>query len=195
MANLDAPAGARPYRHLSGGVIRASEYKIASGTNSNIFTGDIVKLLGTGYIDVAAATDTPVLGVFAGVKYTASDGEVVYKKYFPTGTTTLGSADVTAYVYDDPNITFRIQSAGSADFADIGNLADHVAGTGSTTTGQSGHEISGTTGTGTATFRILRLIDDPDNSAGTNGEFEVVIYEHQLNEHVSGGSASTAPGV
>ena len=194
MANLDAPAGARPYRHLSGGLIRASEYKIASGTSSNIFTGDIVKLLSTGYIDVASAGNR-ILGVFAGVKYTASDGEVVYKKYFPTGTTTLGSADVTAYVYDDPNITYRIQSAGSADFTDIGNLANHVAGSGSTTTGQSGHEISGTTGTGTATFRILRLIDDPDNSAGTNGEFEVVIYEHQLNEHVSGGSASTAPGV
>ena len=169
MANLDAPSGARPFRHLSGGMIRASEYKIASGTSSNIFTGDFVKLLATGYIDVASAGNR-ILGVFAGVKYTASDGEVVYKKYFPTGTTTLASADVTAYVYDDPNITYRIQSAGSADFADIGNLADHVAGSGSTTTGQSGHEVSGTTGTGTAGLRILRLIDDPDNSAGTNGE-------------------------
>ena len=192
MANLDAPAGAKPFRHLSGGMIRASEYKIASGTSSDIFTGDFVKLLSTGYIDVAAADDSPVLGVFAGVKYTASDGEVVYKKYFPTGTTTLASADVTAYVYDDPNITYRIQSAGSADFADIGNLADHVAGSGSTTTGQSGHEVSGTTGTGTAGLRILRLIDDPDNSAGTNGELEVVIYEHELNQHID---ADGTPGV
>lgn len=191
MANLDAPSGARPFRHLSGGMIRASEYKIASGTSSNIFTGDFVKLLATGYIDVASAGNR-ILGVFAGVKYTASDGEVVYKKYFPTGTTTLASADVTAYVYDDPNITYRIQSAGSADFADIGNLADHVAGSGSTTTGQSGHEVSGTTGTGTAGLRILRLIDDPDNSAGTNGELEVVIYEHELNQHID---ADGTPGV
>ena len=191
MANLDAPSGARPFRHLSGGMIRASEYKIASGTSSNIFTGDFVKLLATGYIDVASAGNR-ILGVFAGVKYTASDGEVVYKKYFPTGTTTLASADVTAYVYDDPNITYRIQSAGSADFADIGNLADHVAGSGSTTTGQSGHEISGTTGTGTAGLRILRLIDDPDNSAGTNGELEVAIYEHELNQHID---ADGTPGV
>ena len=191
MANLDAPSGARPFRHLSGGMIRASEYKIASGTSSNIFTGDFVKLLATGYIDVASAGNR-ILGVFAGVKYTASDGEVVYKKYFPTGTTTLASSDVTAYVYDDPNITYRIQSAGSADFADIGNLADHVAGSGSTTTGQSGHEVSGTTGTGTAGLRILRLIDDPDNSAGTNGELEVAIYEHELNQHID---ADGTPGV
>ena len=172
-------------------MIRASEYKIASGTSSNIFTGDFVKLLATGYIDVASAGNR-ILGVFAGVKYTASDGEVVYKKYFPTGTTTLASADVTAYVYDDPNITYRIQSAGSADFTDIGNLADHVAGSGSTTTGQSGHEVSGTTGTGTAGLRILRLIDDPDNSAGTNGELEVAIYEHELNQHID---ADGTPGV
>ena len=191
MANLDAPAGAKPFRHLSGGMIRASEYKIASGTSSDIFTGDFVKLLSTGYIDVASAGNR-ILGVFAGVKYTASDGEVVYKKYFPTGTTTLASADVTAYVYDDPNITYRIQSAGSADFTDIGNLADHVAGSGSTTTGQSGHEVSGTTGTGTAGLRILRLIDDPDNSAGTNGELEVVFYEHELNQHID---ADGTPGV
>ena len=191
MANLDAPAGAKPFRHLSGGMIRASEYKIASGTSSDIFTGDFVKLLSTGYIDVASAGNR-ILGVFAGVKYTASDGEVVYKKYFPTGTTTLASADVTAYVYDDPNITYRIQSAGSADFADIGNLADHGAGSGSTTTGQSGHEVSGTTGTGTAGLRILRLIDDPDNSAGTNGELEVAIYEHELNQHID---ADGTPGV
>ena len=191
MANLDAPAGAKPFRHLSGGMIRASEYKIASGTSSDIFTGDFVKLLSTGYIDVASAGNR-ILGVFAGVKYTASDGEVIYKKYFPTGTTTLGSADVTAYVYDDPNITYRIQSAGSADFTDIGNLADHVAGSGSTTTGQSGHEVSGTTGTGTAGLRILRLIDDPDNSAGTNGELEVAIYEHELNQHID---ADGTPGV
>ena len=191
MANLDAPSGARPFRHLSGGMIRASEYKIASGTSSNIFTGDFVKLLATGYIDVASAGNR-ILGVFAGVKYTASDGEVVYKKYFPTGTTTLASADVTAYVYDDPNITYRIQSAGSADFTDIGNLADHVAGSGSTTTGHSGHEVSGTTGTGTAGLRILRLIDDPDNSAGTNGELEVAIYEHELNQHID---ADGTPGV
>ena len=45
MANVDAAFGARPVRHLTGGQIRTNEYKIASGTSSNIFTGDFVKLL------------------------------------------------------------------------------------------------------------------------------------------------------
>ena len=66
MANLDAPSGAKPLRHNSGGTIRSKEYKIASGSSTNIFTGDFVKLLNTGYIDVAAAGNR-LLGVFAGV--------------------------------------------------------------------------------------------------------------------------------
>jgi hypothetical protein len=83
MANVDAAFGARPVRHLTGGQIRANEYKIASGTSSNIFTGDFVKLLATGYVDVAAAGDR-ILGVFAGCQYTATDGEVKFARYFPT---------------------------------------------------------------------------------------------------------------
>ena len=55
MANVDAPNGAKPVRHLTGVVIRAREWKIASGSSTSIFTGDFVKLLGTGYIDIAAA--------------------------------------------------------------------------------------------------------------------------------------------
>ena len=183
MANVDAAFGLKPVRHLTGGQIRANEYKIASGTSSNIFNGDCVKLLASGYIDVAAANER-ILGVFAGAQYTATDGEVKFVKYFPTGTTTQASGDVTAYVYDDPNIVFAVQSAGSADFADIGNLADIVAGSGDTLTGQSRFEISGTTGTGTAQLRILRKFESPQNSYGTNGILEVTIHEHELNQHI-----------
>jgi hypothetical protein len=178
-------------RHLTGGQIRANEYKIASGTSSNIFTGDCVKLLATGYIDVAAAGNR-ILGVFAGAQYTATDGEVKFVKYFPTGTTTQASGDVTAYIYDDPNIVYAVQSAGSADFADIGNNADIVAGSGDTLTGQSRFEISGTTGTGTANLRIHRKFDSPKNSYGTNGILEVTIHEHELNQHID---ADGTPGV
>ena len=80
MANVDAPNGAKPVRHLTGGQIRAREWKIASGSSTSIFTGDFVKLLSTGYIDVAAAGNR-LLGVFAGVKYTASDGTPTFSKY------------------------------------------------------------------------------------------------------------------
>ena len=185
MANVDAAFGAKPLRHLTGGVIRANEWKIIKEYGANVFTGDFVKLAATGYIQVAAAGDR-MLGVFNGCKYTASNGEVVFKRYWPTGTATLSDGDVTAYVYDDPNIVWAIQSSGSADFADIGNLADIVAGTGSTSTGQSAFEINGTTGTGTAGLRILGLYNEPKNAYGTNGVLEAVIWEHELIGHDQG---------
>ena len=182
MANIDAAFGAKPIRHLTGGVIRATEYKIVKEYAANVFTGDFVQLAATGYVQVGAATNR-LLGVFNGCKYTASNGEVVFKRYWPTGTATLNDGDVTAYVYDDPNIVWSIQSSGSADFADIGNLADIVAGTGSTSTGQSAFEINGTTGTGTAQLRILGLYNEPKNAYGTNGVMEAVIWEHELIGH------------
>jgi|TARA_B100000029_G_scaffold22655_1_gene22661 hypothetical protein len=187
MANTDAAFGAKPVRHLTGGTIRANEWKIlGDGTSSsNIFTGDFVKLGATGYIDVAAAGNR-LLGVFAGCSYTNSSGEQVYSKYYPASTTAQNSGDITAYVYDDPNIVFAIQSSGSADFADIGNLADIVAGTGSTTTGHSKFEINGTTGTGSANLRILGLYNEPKNAYGTNGVLEAVIWEHELIGHDQG---------
>ena len=185
MANKDAAFGAKPLRHLTGGTIRANEWKIIKEYAANIFTGDFVTLVAAGYINVAAAGER-ILGVFAGCKYTASNGEVVFKRYWPTGTATLNDGDVTAYVYDDPNIVFAIQSSGSTVFADLGNLGDIVAGAGSTTTGQSGFEINGTTGTGTAQLRVLGLYNEPKNAYGTNVVLETVIWEHELIGHDQG---------
>jgi len=191
MANVDAAFGMKPVKHLTGGTIRPVEYKLAAETSSNIFTGDCVKLLSTGYIDVAAAGNR-LLGVFAGCKFTDATGAVVFKRYWPTGQTPQASADCTAYVYDDPNIVYAVQSAGSADFADIGNNADIVVGSGSTTTGQSKVEVSGTTGTGTANLRIHGLYNTPKNAYGTNGILMCTIYEHELNQHID---ADGTPGV
>jgi len=185
MANIDAAFGAKPLRHLTGGVIRANEWKIIKEYGANVFTGDFVKLVAAGYIEAAAAGER-ILGVFAGCKYLASNGEVVFKRYWPASTATLNDGDVTAYVYDDPNIVFAIQSAGSTVFADIGNLGNHVAGTGSTSTGQSAFEINGTTGTGTAGLRVLGLYNEPKNAYGTNVVLETVIWEHELIGHDQG---------
>ena len=195
MANVDAPNGAKPVRHLTGGVIRAREWKIASGSSTSIFTGDFVKLLGTGYIDIAAAGNR-LLGVFAGCKYTASDGTPKFAKYWPASTATLGSADVTAYVYDDPQIIFAIQGDGTDAFTQVGNLCNVLATAGSTTTGQSKMELdTSDIGTGPANLRILGLTADPKNSWGANTEQEVLIVEHELNVHTVRGDADGTPGV
>lgn len=188
MANADTPRGAWPLRHLTGGTIRASEHTLASTFGTNIFRGDFVKLVAGGGIEDADAGDR-LLGVFQGVEYTNSSGDVVFSKYWPASTT---ATDIKCYVYDDPKIVFGVQSAGSTVAADVGNLGDHVAGSGSTTTGLSAHEINGTTGTAYAGLRVLGKIDAPDNAWGTNVLLEVQIYEHEY-----GGTSleATTPGV
>ena len=92
------------------------------------------------------------------------------------------ATNIVAYVYDDPMTVFRVQSAGTPAQTNIGNCADVVAGAGSTTTGQSGFEISGTMSNGTATCKILGLWESPDNSLGTNAIMEVLINEHLLKD-------------
>ena len=72
MANTNAPDGFTPAYHMSGGVIRPSEFAIASGTNASIFSGDVVNL-SSGLVIQGTATGTP-LGVFYGVEYQATDG-------------------------------------------------------------------------------------------------------------------------
>ena len=79
-----------------------------------------------------------------------------------------------------------MQSAGTTAQTNIGNCADVVAGAGSTTTGQSGFEISGTMAAGIATCKILALYDAPDNAFGANAIMEVTINEHLLGTNVAG---------
>ena len=140
MANPNSPYGFIPLRHMSGNAPRANKYTIASGLAENIFSGDLCILDANGQVTPHTATETNNIGVFAGVSYTASDGSFVFSRYFPTGTTATG---LIAYVYDDPYIVYRVQSAGTPAQTNVGNCADVVAGAGSTTTGQSGFSLNG----------------------------------------------------
>ena len=177
MANVDAAFGFVPVRHMSGNIPRANKYTIASGLAENIFTGDLVILINTGLLTPHTATETNNIGVFAGVSYTASDGSFVYSQYWPSGTT---ATDIIAYVYDDPYIVYKVQSAGTTAQTNIGNCADVVAGAGSTTTGQSGFELNSTMANGTATCKIIGLYESPDNAFGANAVVEVLVNEHIL---------------
>ena len=179
MANTNSPYGFIPLRHMSGNAPRANKYTIASGLAENIFTGDLCILDANGQITPHTATETNNIGVFGGVSYTSSNGEYVYSRFFPTGTT---ATDIIAYVYDDPYIVYRVQSAGTPAQTNVGNCADVVAGAGSTTTGQSGFSLNGTMGNSTATCKIIGLWDDPANSFAQYAQLEVLINEHVLKQ-------------
>lgn len=185
MANKDAPFGLKPVGIVGSGdnTQGTTEYKIASGASGNIFSGDLVKMTNTGTILVAGATDNPVLGVFRGCQYTDSNGDVIYSAYWPDGTVT---SDAVAFVVDDPDALFEIQSAatGSVVQTVVGNNADTVYTSGSTKTGISAVEISGTTAATSAQLRIVGISTDPDNSTlGTGSASANVNMIVKINEH------------
>ena len=57
-----AAHGFKPLRHLSGGQIRTNEYSIAIDYATAIYTGDPVKFVAAGTIELAAAGNV-ILGV------------------------------------------------------------------------------------------------------------------------------------
>lgn len=184
MANQDAAFGLKPVGKLGSNVNSegTTEYSIASGASGNIFSGDPVKMANTGTILVAAAGDQ-LLGVFRGCRYTNSSGEVIYSSYWPNGTV---SSDAVAFVVDDPNALFEVQSAatGSVVQTVVGNNADIVYASGSTADGQSGVEISGTTAATSAQLRIVGFSGDPENNTlGTGSQSANVNMIVKINEH------------
>ena len=185
MANADTPMGFQTYRHRSGGVIRASgDYKIQSAYATALFTGDAV-ILSSGYLARAADNSATILGVFAGCRYRATDGSIQFKPDWVASTATLGSEDVQAFVYDDPNISYKCQSDTGTAYVDAthkgGSFDIELDHAGSTVTGLSGMELD-LNDTGSTQFLVLGLIDEPDNAVGVNAKLEVMVRKSLLNQ-------------
>ncbi len=179
MANTFAPFGFAVAGRQDGASWTANqtEYLIAYDNTHHLYTGDVCTLLGTGYIDTLAPGTTPPLGIFNGCSYiSASQGRKVFSPQFP-GADQITNGIVTAYVIDDPNVQFYVQTGNSTGAAVVliqgmvGANAQYANGTGNTLTGQSGAYIDlNTTPTTTSTFpfRILSLVADPPGANGTD---------------------------
>ena len=176
MANVDNPRGARPVKRMDGGPVNvANKWSVDSSNGTAIFIGDFIKLEADGYVAPAAAGGS-ILGVCVGVLDDYSD---LSRRYLPASTAG------TILVCDDPWTIFEVQEdsdSSALTFANIGSNADIIAGSGSTTTGQSGFELSGTMAAGTASCKILGLYEKPDNAFGANAIMEVLINEHLLKD-------------
>ena len=179
MANTFAPYGFLQYQGGAGGAptFAQSTRKIASGNTTAVFTGDpVMPVISTanGYITQAAAGTTVLAGIFVGCKYlSTSQKRTVWQAYWPGSDTAY---DVEAYVIDDPNARFVVQSSGagfpitgtaSAQTSGVqGQYAQFTIGTGNTSTGRSGAYIS-SVGT-TVTFPFI--VVDYATSFGNGGD-------------------------
>lgn len=115
MSSTSAPYGFRPSFHNSGQV-RPKAYTIASTYAASIYSGDPVKLVAAGTIQLGSSDGTrtgttdgiSLLGIFAGVEYTDSTGKPTIAPFWTGGTT---GTNVVAWVYDDPETIYDVQFA------------------------------------------------------------------------------------
>lgn len=177
---IDKPYGLEPVNLIGGQVYAGSTrlIKIASGYNTNIFAGDVVKLVSTGTIEKDTGTTTVaangVAGIFVGCTYTnPSTKQPTWSQYWPAGTV---SSDAQAYVVDDPDVLFKVAAVSSGTTVAfygqtvIGNNVALVQNSGSTTTGDSAVGIDGTSAAATVSLPIRIVAGVPD-TANASGEF------------------------
>jgi hypothetical protein len=162
---VSGPYGLIPI-NLIGGQVFASATRsipITSGSATDIFFGDVVKLNSSGTLskDVGTNAATPV-GVFLGCSYTDPTFGKTFRQYYPANTV---ASDIVAFVQDDPDCLYKVAvvssgtTIGTVTRANVGENAVLVQNAGNTDTGNSRVAISSTLGT-TATFPI-RIIDAP----------------------------------
>ena len=186
MANIDAPFGLRPVGELGSEIQNGgtSKYLIASGESDVIMKGDLVKLEATGYITLSTDSDAvAAIGVFNGCFYIApTTKKPTWSNYYP-GRITPARGSLEAFVYDDPNKLYEIQSDGTIAQSSVGRNTNIVYTVGSTVNGQSKTELDATTESAgvTGQLRIIRISEDPDNSdiSADNANWIVRINEHQ----------------
>jgi len=168
MANTAAYFGFTQYQGGAGGAptFAQSARRIASGNTTPIYTGDpVMPVVSTanGYITQGAAGTTRLDGIFVGCKYlNTSLGRTVWSSYWPGSGAT---GDVEAYVIDDPNARFLVQTSfsgapmtGTATTMTsgiIGQYAQFTIGSGNTSTGRSGAYLSSVATTVTFPFIVV----------------------------------------
>ena len=180
MANVNAPSGLVPVRHMLGvpmaGTVRP--YYVAATYATALFIGDPVIIVAGGSNTAAvrvpgagdfaigtlpsiekatAGTSNRITGAIVGFSPLATDLE---KKH------NAASTERVAYVCDDPFVVFEIQADGAVTAANIGLNANLIyTQAGSATTGLSGVELdtSGLATTAGLQVKILRAVNREDN--------------------------------
>jgi len=194
MANQDAAFGFRQVGGLGSRPTSegTSKYVIQSGYTSAIYAGDIVELgagtdesgaaISAGYVGQAAATSSVRnVGIFNGCFYEdPTTKKPTFKNYWPGDvTTTSPSAGATAFVYDNPDDLFEVQSSGTLSQAIVGRGINMGYTAGSTINGRSKEEIAASA-TADGTLCVVRISEDPSNSdvANDNANWIVKFNEH-----------------
>jgi hypothetical protein len=188
---VDKPYGLIPINLIGGQVFAGATRKrrIASGYNTNIFFGDLVKLTTDGTIVLANETSTGpatgFAGVFLGCNFiNSSTKQLQFQQFYPANTAAPTGTFIEAIIADDPDTLFKVAVVSGTtvvtgvQYSAIGENADLVQNAGSTVTGNSAVAILATTGTAkTKPIRIVDVVPDTSYISSGNVLFPEVIVK------------------
>ena len=181
MSTVFQPFGMKPAYHPSGldrsvpfagtnsyvtGVTYTAPYSLSSG--QSFYQYQPVGITSSGQLTIAAtaAATSPVYGVFDGVEYTTAEGRRTLGKNASKATLDAASS-IVFWIFQDPELVYEIQSAGSVTSAAIGSEYNFSAVSGNTTA--DGYVI----GVGGAGFSTTALAASAVAS-GAQGQVRVV---------------------
>ncbi len=148
MANTQAP-GFQPLSVRGGGSIELTRKRVLTNNTTAIFNGDSCVFVSTGDIIVQATGTTLTGAVAQGASY-VSNNERLERNHLPAATTYTSSGiypDNASFVYvtaDHVNTDYEASCDEALALTDLNLNYAVVLGTGSTTTGFSGHELDAT---------------------------------------------------
>ena len=190
MANQDAAFGLRPLKSVGQGddSTGMSSHAIDAAYGTAIYQGSPV-VAAAGYITISTAGAVPNMGAFWGCFYVdPTTLKPTFKNYYPGSITPPSSKDIEAFVYDNSNQMFEIQSDndGASTLADIFSNADLVNFGGSTLNGVSNSELDDSTIAASsdvpAQLLIIGTSRDPKNNdvtdTGGNVNWRVLVNMH-----------------
>jgi len=196
MANQDAPFGFRQVGGLGSRPTSegTSKYVIQSGTTGAIYAGDVMTAgngttisegggtLAYGYVGSSETDAVRNVGIFNGCFYDdPTTSKPTFKNYWPGDVTvTNPSAGATAFVYDNPDDLFEVQTSGTLTQVIASRGIDMAYTAGSTINGRSKEEITATAKSGGG-LAVVRSSGDPSNSDTGNANSNWIV---KFNKHV-----------
>ena len=195
MANQDAAFGLRPLKTVGqqDDSTGFSSHTIDAGEGSAMYQGSVVNATTTGFVDISANDAELNLGAFWGCFYVdPTTLKPTFKNYYPGAITPPSSKNIEAFVYDNPQQLFEIQSdnTGASAQTDVFMCADLSSPTGgSTTNGVSSMELGDSTINATAAvLKIIGVSRDPANSdlTAANVNWRVMIDQHLFGHNYDG---------
>ena len=156
------------------------KYKIDAGYATTIYNGGAVAS-SAGYIVEGQGTDTPIIGALNGVFYNAATTLKPTFANFYTQVTPANSEDIDAFVFDSPTQQYVVATDDAVTQAGFLETYDMNTSAGNDTTGKSTATLDiGDTSADAATFRLLRVAEDPENEDITAAYASVVVVPNLI---------------